>query len=86
MFSFKFIDSKSKYPSKSEPLGHGYKELHVAPGLDEDFQLDPNALHIWPRGEFMLIALPNTDKSFTCTLFLPNEGKISFKSLWGYNY
>ena len=77
----KFIDSKSNFPSKSEPLGHGYKELHVAPGLDEDFQLDPNALHIWPRGEFMLIALPNTDKSFTCTLFLPNEGKISFKSL-----
>ncbi len=77
----KFIDSKNKPPSHSEPLGHGYKELHIAPSRSGNFQLDPNALHIWPRGEFMLIALPNTDKSFTCTLFLPNKGEISFETL-----
>jgi len=76
-----FIDSKSSTPSNSVPLGHGYKELHIAPTNDGDYQLDPNALHIWPRGEFMLIALPNTDKSFTCTLFLPNVGAISFETL-----
>ena len=76
-----YIDDKVSSPSFSEPLGHDYKELHIAPGSDGDFQLEPNALHIWPRGEFMLIALPNTDKSFTCTLFLPVEGKISFSSL-----
>ena len=77
----KFIDSKNKPPSHSDPLGHGYKELHIAPSRNGNFQLDPNALHIWPRGEFMLIALPNTDKSFTCTLFLPNKGEISFETL-----
>lgn len=43
--------------------------------------MEPNALHIWPRGEYMLIALPNMDKSFTCTLFLPYEGENSFASL-----
>ena len=77
----KFIDSKNKPPSYSDPLGHSYKELHIAPSRNGNFQLDPNALHIWPRGEFMLIALPNTDKSFTCTLFLPNKGEISFETL-----
>jgi len=81
----KFIDSKVSSPSFSDPLGHSYKELHIAPGASGDFQLEPNALHIWPRGEFMLIALPNTDKSFTCTLFLPNEGKISFSTLNSHN-
>jgi kynurenine 3-monooxygenase len=43
--------------------------------------MDPNALHIWPRGTFMMIALPNMDKSFTCTLFFPYEGEYSFNSL-----
>ena len=76
-----YIDEKVLSPSCVDPLGHDYKELHIAPGKDGDFQLDSSALHIWPRGEFMLIALPNMDKSFTCTLFLPTEGKRSFKSL-----
>jgi kynurenine 3-monooxygenase len=58
-------------------LGHGYKELHIPParenGAHGGFALDPNALHIWPRGSAMMIALPNPDKSFTCTLFWPFE-------------
>ncbi|WP_067438724.1 FAD-dependent oxidoreductase [Nocardioides jensenii] len=49
-------------------LSHGYKELTV-PALDGDFALDPGALHIWPQGSSMMIALPNLDRSFTCTLF-----------------
>lgn len=59
----------------------GYKELHIPPTSDGDFAIDPNALHIWPRGKFMLIALPNLDKSFTVTLFLPFEGEHSFENL-----
>ena len=76
-----YIDMKVPSPSYSDPLGHDYKELHIAPGRDGNFQLDPNALHIWPREEFMLIALPNMDKSFTCTLFLPVNGSNSFDTL-----
>ena len=64
-----------------ELLDHGYKELTVAPGRDGDFALKPNALHIWPRGGFMLIALPNLDRSFTATLFLPHRGEPSFASV-----
>ncbi len=56
-----------------EPLSHGYRELTIAPGADGDFQLDPKALHIWPRGGFMLIALPNSDRSFTVTLFMAHK-------------
>jgi kynurenine 3-monooxygenase len=51
-------------------LEHGYKELHIPPGDDGAFLLEKNALHIWPRHQFMMIALPNWDGSFTCTLFL----------------
>ena len=61
-------------------LAHGYKELTI-PAIDGDFAMEPHALHIWPRGEYMLIALPNADKSFTCTLFLPYEGAHSFAEL-----
>ncbi len=61
-------------------LEHGYKELTL-PAADGRHQLDANALHLWPRGGFMLIALPNTDGSFTVTLFLANRGAISFDSL-----
>lgn len=50
----------------------GYKELTI-PAVDGDFAMDPDALHIWPRGSSMMIALPNPDRSFTCTLFWPNE-------------
>jgi kynurenine 3-monooxygenase len=56
-------------------LEHGYKELHIPPGADELFQLEKNALHIWPRHKFMMIALPNFDASFTCTLFLAHTGR-----------
>lgn len=64
-----------------EPLGHSYKELSIPPGRNGSFRIEQHALHIWPRGEFMLIALPNLDGSFTVTLFLPNEGDESFASL-----
>jgi len=57
-----------------EPLGHGYKELEIPPAPDGGFRIERNALHIWPRGGYMAIALPNTEGSFTVTLFLPNEG------------
>lgn len=55
-------------------LDHGYKELHIPPGPDGSFLLEKNALHIWPRHRFMMIALPNHDGSFTCTLFLAHRG------------
>lgn len=62
-------------------INYGYKEL-VIPASDKDeFAIEKNALHIWPRGNYMLIALPNMDKSFTCTLFFPFEGEPSFASL-----
>jgi kynurenine 3-monooxygenase len=64
-----------------EPLGHGYKELEIPPADDGGFRIEPHALHIWPRGGYMCIALPNTEKTFTVTLFLPNEGKPSFATL-----
>ncbi|MGW2622035.1 FAD-dependent oxidoreductase [Micromonospora taraxaci] len=63
-------------------LDYGYKELTIPP-LGGDFALDPDALHIWPRGTSMMIALPNPDRSFTCTLFWPNDGAGSFASLTG---
>ncbi|HMN96823.1 MAG TPA: NAD(P)/FAD-dependent oxidoreductase [Phycisphaerales bacterium] len=56
-------------------LGHGYKELSIPPRPDGTWAMRPNALHIWPRGGFMMIALPNPDRSFTCTLFLAKEGR-----------
>jgi kynurenine 3-monooxygenase len=59
----------------------GYKELLIPPGENGDFLLEKNALHIWPRGSFMMIALPNPDGNFTCTLFLPFEGSKSFDKL-----
>lgn len=62
-------------------LEHGYKELTVPPTANGDFAMDPNALHIWPRKSFMIIALPNMDKSFTCTLFYPMNGEESFKAI-----
>ncbi len=55
-------------------LEHGYKELHIPPNAAGGFLLEKNALHIWPRHQFMMIALPNFDGSFTCTLFLAHEG------------
>jgi len=62
-------------------LAHGYKELSIPADPHGDYRLAQDALHIWPRGDFMLIALPNTDGSFTATLFLANHGAVSFDAL-----
>ena len=59
-------------------LAHGYKELTIPPRADGLWQMEKNALHIWPRKSFMMIALPNPDGSFTCTLFWEFEGQRSF--------
>lgn len=59
----------------------GYKELFIPPGPNSSFLMEKNALHIWPRGNFMMIALPNPDGNFTCTLFFPFEGNPSFESV-----
>jgi kynurenine 3-monooxygenase len=59
----------------------GYKELTIPPAASGDFAMEVNALHIWPRKDYMLIALPNLDKTFTCTLFFPFEGESSFSNL-----
>ena len=61
-------------------LAHGYKELTIPPGPDGSWQMEKEALHIWPRKSFMMIALPNPDGSFTCTLFWEFEGPRSFAS------
>jgi len=59
----------------------GYKELTIPAGPNGSFLIEKNALHIWPRGKYMMIALPNKDGSFTCTLFFPFEGEKSFAAL-----
>ncbi len=66
--------------AREELLDHGYKELTLA-ARGAEFALEPNALHIWPRGGFMLIGLPNPDRTFTATLFLPHRGEPSFASV-----
>jgi kynurenine 3-monooxygenase len=70
-----------RYDYSQTYLDHGYKELEIPANADGSHQLDKNCLHIWPRGEFMMIALPNVDGSFTCTLFIPFEGKYSLAGL-----
>ena len=62
-------------------LAHGYKEVPMLPGEDGGFQMEEDGLHIWPRGTFMLMALPNPDKTFTCTLFGPYEGRHGLNAL-----
>jgi kynurenine 3-monooxygenase len=62
-------------------LPHGYKELTIPADSNQSHIFEKHALHIWPRGNFMMIALPNHDGSFTCTLFLPFEGTESFENL-----
>jgi len=73
--------SIDKFNYSQQYLEHGYKELVIPATENGEFAIDPNALHIWPRGQFMLIALPNLDKSYTCTLFFPFEGEQSFTAL-----
>ena len=77
----KSIVEKADIQYVKKPLGHGYKELTIPPMKSGKFQIEPNALHIWPRGNHMLIALPNNDCSFTCTLFFPMIGKTSFETV-----
>jgi kynurenine 3-monooxygenase len=64
-------------------LRSGYKELTIPPTEDGRHRIEKNALHIWPRGQFMMIALPNLDGSFTVTLFHPYEGEAGFNTLNG---
>ena len=59
---------------RTEWLDHGYKELEIPPGPGGAFRIEPNALHICPRGHYMCIALPNDERTFTVTLFMPHEG------------
>ena len=61
-------------------LAHGYKELTIPPAADGSWRMEKEALHIWPRKSFMMIALPNPDGSFTCTLFWEFKGPRSFES------
>jgi kynurenine 3-monooxygenase len=75
------LQTNDRFNYSQEYLEHGYKELTIPPGENGTWQIEKNALHIWPRGEYMLIALPNSDGSFTCTLFFPFEGEKSFDSL-----
>lgn len=64
-----------------EYMPQSYIELNIPAGADHSHQLEKEALHIWPRKDFMLIALPNPDGSFTCTLFMNQEGEVSFDAL-----
>ena len=68
----------TKFQYDESYLAHGYKELTIPPGADGSWRMEKNALHIWPRKSFMMIALPNPDGSFTCTLFWEFEGPRSF--------
>ena len=71
-----------RFSFSQEYLEHGYKELHIPPGTGENlFRIEKHALHIWPRGGFMLIALPNLDGSFTVTLFHRYKGEFGFDKL-----
>ncbi len=70
-----------RFDFSQQHLDYGYKELTIAAGPNGEHLLERNALHIWPRGTFMLIALPNIDGTFGCILFLPFEGMQSFESL-----
>lgn len=77
-----YLGKKFLFSFSQNYLTHGYKELSILPAKNGEYQTSKNALHIWPRGQFMLIALPNLDGSFTVTLFLSyNEGKYNFNNL-----
>ena len=75
------MQRRSRFNYSQHFLDAGYKELTIPPNADGTHKLDKHALHIWPRGRFMFIALPNLDGSFTCTLFMPHEGEVSFETL-----
>ena len=71
----------SRFNFSQQYLDYGYKELTIPAGPNGEHVLEINALHIWPRGNYMLIALPNVDGTFACILFLPFEGPDSFAQL-----
>jgi kynurenine 3-monooxygenase len=75
------MQRQSMFNYSQEFLDTGYKELNIPANADGTHKLDKNSFHIWPRGNYMLIALPNLDGSFTCTLFMPFEGENSFAAL-----
>jgi len=75
------MQRRSRFDYSQKFINVGYKELTINANPDGSHKLDKDAFHIWPRGKFMLIAMPNIDGSFTCTLFLPFEGDISFENL-----
>ncbi|NVK26733.1 MAG: FAD-dependent monooxygenase [Flavobacteriia bacterium] len=77
----KAMQRTDRFNYQQEYIEHGYKELSILPNEDGSHKIEKNALHIWPRGEFMLIALPNMDGSFTCTLFHPYGGDQGFDAL-----
>lgn len=77
-----FLHPKFLFNYSQVFLDHGYKELYIPPGENGEFQMEKNALHIWPRGENMIIALPNLDGSYTVTLFLSyKDGEDNFAKL-----
>ncbi|MGB3606438.1 FAD-dependent oxidoreductase, partial [Psychroserpens sp.] len=77
-----YLERKFLFSFSQEYLTHGYKELSILPTETGDYKTYKNALHIWPRGDFMVIALPNLDGSFTVTLFLSYaEGEYNFNNL-----
>jgi len=75
------LEKSPRFDFSQEYHSAAYKELAIPPGRDGNWQMEKHALHIWPRGSFMLIALPNLDGSYTVTLFYPAEGKESFRTL-----
>ena len=75
------LQKTDRYDYSQDYLEYGYKELTIAAGPGGAWQLEKNALHIWPRGQYLMIALPNLDGSFNCTLFFPYEGAESFAAL-----
>jgi len=75
------MQRRSRFDYSQDFLDVGYKELTIPANADGSHKLDANSFHIWPRGRFMFIAMPNIDGSFTCTLFMPFEGDASFESI-----
>ncbi|UWX54130.1 FAD-dependent monooxygenase [Maribacter litopenaei] len=75
------MQRRSRFDYSQDFIDVGYKELTIPPNEDGTHKLDRNSFHIWPRGQFMFIAMPNLDGSFTCTLFMPFEGEVSFESI-----
>jgi len=75
------MQRRSRFDYSQDFIDVGYKELTIPANSDGSHKLDKNSFHIWPRGKFMFIAMPNLDGSFTCTLFLPFEGEISFEKI-----